>query len=60
MAVLFPPLRSRLAFAKQVRQLRNIHRNPPRLVFGEQFRRRPQLRLVLVIDIREPSRFDTY
>jgi hypothetical protein len=29
-------------------------------VFGEQFRRRPQLRLVLAIDVGEPSRFDTY
>jgi hypothetical protein len=31
----------------------NIHRNPPRLIFGEQFRRRPPSRLILVIDIGE-------
>jgi hypothetical protein len=31
----------------------NIHRNPPRLIFGEQFRRRPPSRLILEIDIRQ-------
>jgi hypothetical protein len=31
--------------------LRNIHRNPSRLILAEQLRRRPPTRLVLEIDI---------
>jgi len=34
-------------------QLCNIHRNPPRRGFGEQFRRRPPPRLALVIDVSQ-------
>jgi hypothetical protein len=40
-----------LVLAHQLRQLRNIHRNPPRLVFGEQLRRRSAAGLILEIDI---------
>src|SRR6516225_6379958 len=35
---------------QKLRQLRNVHRKPPRLIFGEQFGRRPPPRLILEID----------
>jgi 3-oxoadipate enol-lactonase len=35
----------------QLRQLGDIHRDPPRLIFGEQLRSRPSPRLILEIDI---------
>jgi hypothetical protein len=38
---------------QQVRQFSNIHRNPPRLIPRQQFRRRSSPRLILEIDIGE-------
>jgi hypothetical protein len=42
-----------LRFSVQPRQLGDIHRDPPRLVFGEQLGGRSPARLFLEIDIRE-------
>jgi hypothetical protein len=42
-----------IGLADKLRQFSNIHSDPPCLVFGEQFRRRPPPRLVLEMDIRK-------
>jgi len=38
---------------RQLRQLGDIGRYPPRLIFGEQLRSRSPARFILVIDIRK-------
>jgi hypothetical protein len=42
-----------LIFAQQPRQFGDVRCDPSRLIFGEQFRRRSPLRLVLKIDVGE-------
>ena len=43
--------RGALVFVQQLRQLGDIHRNPPRLVLGEELGRRPPVRLIGIIDV---------
>jgi hypothetical protein len=48
-----PSLLKRLPLTQQLRQPRDIRRNPSRLVPREQFRRRSPTRLILEIDVGE-------
>ena len=42
-----------LRLAQQLRQLGDIRRDPPRLISGEQFRRRATARFILEIDVSQ-------
>jgi hypothetical protein len=43
-----------LSLAQQLRQLGDIHRNPPRLILAEQLGGRASARFILVVEIRDP------